>query len=137
MAILIIVLVFSVKDSYSGVIFETDFSGDVGTVINKSPYYQSTGLPSGWDWAKVSSGTIEIVDVNGESAAYFNYPKVSDPGGSQPTLSLVKHLTGDTNTGYSELYIRYSVMLPATFKAGDGIPTRNLAYWKFGRLWQN
>lgn len=117
----------------SGIIFETDFSSDVGLVVTQAPVYQTENIPSGWSAAQVTAGTLEVIDDNGDAAAWFRYPDRQDPGGSQPTISLVKHL-GD---GFPELYVRYRVRLPDTFKFGPGNPTTQIPYWKIGRLLQN
>lgn len=69
--------------------------------------------------------------VGGSVALKFEWPAI----GTALATSLYKHLTGDKSTGYDELYVRYRVRLPDTFRAGrDG---KALAYWKWGRLWQN
>lgn len=125
---------------YAEIIFETDFAED-GDFYAR--YQQATwteigeNKPKGFDGAKAkgSGGYIKGMPgegVDGSVALKFMW----DPALGQPTTQLYKHLTGDENTGYDEVYIRYKIRLPDNFKAGR--PELNsIPYWKFGRLWQN
>lgn len=123
------------------VIFETNFENDTGFVLADYQLWNTATKPWGFEAAKATvSSRVETVPgqgVGGSNAMYFNYADQQDPVGTQPTISLFKHLTGDKATGFSELYIRYKVKLPDNFKAGPGVLTQQLAYWKWGRLWQN
>ena len=120
----------------AGVIFEDDFAADTGFTSTANGLFQTgaSEKPSKWDGLKANSGgSIEVVaeGVGGSNCVKLNY----DTTLQQPVCSLVKHLTGDVNTGYDELYIRYRLRFADTFRAGDG--DGDIPYWKFGRLWQN
>lgn len=133
-------LLISCQSSVSEIIFETDFAGDTGYKATNVLLWNGgqggiVAPPTGWDGVRVVGGSILSVEtgegVNGSNALKLQW----DPSLAQPTINLGKHLTGDINTGYNELYIRYHVRLPNNFKAGtDG---SYLPYWKWGRLWQN
>jgi hypothetical protein len=125
---------------HADVIFETDFSADAGYRVEHLGLWNGgsnnpTDPPTGWDGV-IASGqsVVSVIDGAGENGT--NALRLQwDPNLSQPTISLGKHLTGDSTTGFDELYIRYHVRLPNTFRAGDdGV---GLPYWKWGRLWQN
>ncbi|MCR8924114.1 hypothetical protein NO559_15120 [Dasania sp. GY-MA-18] len=124
-----------INSSLGGVIFESDFSADTGYTINSINLFETSNVPTGWDAVKASeNSSIEVKSgegLNGKNALKLTW----DPNSSQPTIRLMKHLTGNKNTGYDELYIRYHVRFPDSFKAGDG--TSSVPYWKWGRLWQN
>lgn len=125
---------FFVSSVQAEIIFETDFTKDVGYSITNQPLLNSIDVPDGWTAVRVSrDGVIEVV----EDPTIANKPVLKitwDPTLAQPVVNLFKHLTGDINTGYDELFIRYHVRLPNNFKVGDGV---KLNHWKWGRLWQN
>jgi len=119
--------------SADNIVFETDFSQDTGYRLTNAGFY-STDAPTGWDGALVSNDSVAAVEsgagINGSNALRLSWGTQS-----QPTISLAKHLTGNENTGFDELYIRYNVRLPNNFKAGsDGT---DMKHWKWGRMWQN
>jgi len=121
----------------AAVLFETNFSLDSGYRATGFPLWNDQGRvqpPTGWDGVYAPTGSvIEVVPgqgVNGSNALKLSWPGAS----SQPVLRLGKHLTGNINTGYDEVYIRYHVKLPDDFKVGSG---GNIGHWKWGRLWQN
>jgi hypothetical protein len=128
-------VIFFVTSAHADIIFETDFSKDVGYSISASNLFNTDNVPDGWDGVKASAASkvsvVENQGIGGKPALKLEW----DPNFAQPTISLLKHLTGDPNTGYRELYIRYNVRLPDNFKLGDGVSS--LPYWKWGRLWQN
>ena len=125
---------------HSEIIFQTNFSNDTGYKVTSVNLWNGGGIgtvkpPSGWDGVKATGNSAISVEagegINGSNALKLKW----DPGLSQPNINLAKHLTGNTSMGYDELFIRYNVRLPNNFKAGkDGT---SLAYWKWGRLWQN
>jgi len=124
----------AVDNSASNIIFATDFSKDADYSVTNAQLYQSEAPPLGWDGVLASTDSVITVvagaGVNGSNALRLRWGSQA-----QPTISLVKHLTGNERTGYNELYIRYNVKLPNRFKAGsDGT---NMNHWKWGRLWQN
>ncbi|MGK0440786.1 MAG: hypothetical protein ACJA0N_000581 [Pseudohongiellaceae bacterium] len=124
-----------INSSLAAVIFESDFSSDSGYSISNANLADTNNAPSGWD-SVIAEGKSSIEVISGEGLNGKNALKLAwDPNLTQPTIRLMKHLTGDINTGYDELYIRYHVRFPNNFKAGDG--TSTLPYWKWGRLWQN
>ncbi len=121
------------------IIFESDFENDgsfYATHQQSSWTEVVANKPEGFDGALIEgNGYIEGMPgegVGGSVALKFMW----DPALGQPVSQLYKHLTGDQNTGYTDVYIRYRLRLPNDFKVGipgvDDIP-----YWKFGRLWQN
>lgn len=122
------------------IIFETDFSNDTGYSVEGTALWNGGNdsdvpVPTGWDGVITSYGSkLSVVSgagMNGGNAMKFEW----NPVASQPTISLGKHLTGDSATGFNEIYIRYKVKLPNGFMAGsDGSDPQ---YWKWGRLWQN
>ena len=122
------------------VIFESDFSRDTGYSIPDGTGLWNGGSgfpvspPHGWDAVKGGQGTVAVVTgagIGGTNALKLSWSSTK----TQPTVSLGKHLTGDESTGYDELYIRYRVRLPDNFRVGK--PDNSIAYWKWGRLWQN
>ena len=116
------------------IIFETDFSEDIGYSLTNTGPFEIDNLPTGWDGAKASQNNrIEVIE-DPEIAPKPVLKLSWDPAVTQPTTSLLKHLTGNDQTGYDELYIRYHVRLPDNFKASDGAV---INHWKWGRLWQN
>ncbi|PCJ89273.1 MAG: hypothetical protein COA54_00620 [Thiotrichaceae bacterium] len=126
-------------NSYAQIIFETDFADDssfYATQQQSSWTAVGANKPTGFDGALIEgNGYIQGMPgegVGGSVALKFMW----DPALGQPVSQLYKHLTGDENTGYDEIYIRYRVRLPNKFKVGipgnDDVP-----YWKWGRLWQN
>ena len=128
-----------VSASPPGVVFETDFSQNTGYVQGRTKDIETEvkgpGLPpQGWDGVRVAGDSrIEVIEgegVGGTNALYLNYE-----GGRRASLGLFKHLTGDRNTGYDELYVRYQVRFPDDFKAGRS--DKSMTFWKWGRLWQN
>lgn len=135
--ILTFLLTFS---SFAEIIFETDFSDDGDFYVGQQQAQWSkisANKPSGFDGALVEGAGGYIKGVPGAGVGGSVALKMMwDPGMSQPTTQLFKHLTGDENTGYDEVYIRYKLRLPDNFMVGtpDYDP---LPYWKFGRLWQN
>ena len=123
----------------SGLIFETDFSNDTGYQAQAVSLWNGGGgtvqPPTGWDGIKATANS-KISVVSGEGVNGKNALKIEwDANNAQPTVSLAKHLTGNTATGYDELFIRYHVKLPDNFKAGHD--ASYIPYWKWGRLWQN
>lgn len=124
-----------------GVIFQTDFSQDAG--YNESGVrlwnQNSAGPvapPTGWDGVYAPNSRSNISVISGAGYQGSNALRLAwAPGGDQTTIRLGKHLTGNVNQGFDELYIRYRVKLPDNFKAGR--PGSSLPYWKWGRLWQN
>jgi len=134
-ALIEVTVIDSTTDSMNeNIIFETDFSEDTGYSVTNAQGYGLRTPPSGWDAVLASTDSIVSVvagaGVNGSNAVRLAYGTQS-----QPTISLVKHLTGNERTGFNELYIRYNVKLPNNFVAGtDG---SDMKHWKWGRLWQN
>jgi hypothetical protein len=129
-----IVLLLTTNIAVADIIFESDFSLDLGYTKTQTGLFDSSDVPTGWSTVRVPGDSVISVV---EDPAIANKPVLKlkwDPALAQPTVNLGKHLTGNINTGYSELYIRYQVRLPSNFKAGDG---GTLAHWKWGRLWQN
>ncbi|MEM7607461.1 MAG: hypothetical protein AAF411_19075 [Myxococcota bacterium] len=117
----------------AGVVFETNFARDGAYSATRISRWDYEQVPNGWDGVRTNLGTIRGVPgagVGGSVAMKFEWPG----GGTALATSLGKHLTGERDTGYADLYIRYHVRLPDGFRAGRGQP---LAYWKWGRLWQN
>lgn len=123
-----------------GVIFESNFENDGA--------YDQTQAPHG-DWVDVQDNPPEgfagVVVTNngrvygvpgsgvgGSVAMKIEYAS----GASAPENMLYVHLTGDANTGYDELYIRYNVRFPEGIMIGDP-SSEDIPYWKWGRLWQN
>jgi len=120
--------------STSDIIFETDFSADTGYRVTHAQGYGLRTPPTGWDSVIASTDSVVSV-VSGAGENGSNAIRLAYGTQSQPTISLVKHLTGNERTGYDELYIRYNVRLPNNFFAGtDG---SDMKHWKWGRLWQN
>lgn len=123
-----------------GILFETDFSADSGYRVQSVNLWNGGGNgpvqpPRGWDAVKATGRSVISV-VPGEGISGKNALKIEwDAQLSQPTVSLVKHLSGTTASGHDELYIRYHVKLPDNFKAGSD--AKYIPYWKWGRLWQN
>ena len=126
----------------SGVIFESDFSNDSGYRVQSTTLWNGGGSgrgtiapPSGWDGVLTTQNSalsvVSGVGFDGGNALKLEY----DPNASQPVVSLAKHLTGDENEGYDELFVRYRVKFPNGFKVGRN--GSGLDYWKWGRLWQN
>jgi hypothetical protein len=128
-------LLFAVCSAANGqIIFETDFREDVGYFATNQGITDTNNVPSGWDGVRVTGqGRIEV-NVFSEVAPYPTLKLAWDPNLSQPEVILFKHLTGDINTGFDELFIRYHVRFPDNFKVGNG---QYMPYWKWGRLWQN
>jgi hypothetical protein len=98
-------------------------------------------VPDGFDGVNTSQAEFRIEAGVGESgqgnACVLDYVDRRDNSiASQPTVALGKHLTGDQNTGFDELYVRYKVRLPDGWAAGDDSGS-TLPYWKWMRLWQN
>jgi len=123
----------------SSVIFETDFSQDTGYDVGFTNLWNSGAVPpTGWDGVRVEGPDAGFAVISGEGVNESNALRISWGDGTQPALSLGKHLTGDETTGYDELYIRYHVRLPNNFVAGtadaEGL---GLGSWAWGRLWQN
>lgn len=117
----------------TGIIFESDFSQDTGYEALK---INNPGPPVGWDRIILSHYDCRVSVESGAGIDGGNALKMEwDPTTGQPTISLDKHLTGNDNTGYDELYIRYNIKLPNNFRASD--ETQYRPYWKWGRLWQN
>lgn len=124
----------------AGIIFETNFANDGA--------YSQTQAPHG-DWVDVQDNPPEgfagvVVTDNGR---VYGVPGSGVDGGvamkveysnnpSAPENMMYVHLTGDANTGYNELYIRYTVRFPEGIMIGDPA-SEDIPYWKFGRLWQN
>lgn len=123
--------------SLSGIIFEDDFS-DTGvgwTASNTNGSYATDVNLKNWSFYKApSTSTASLGTVsgglNGTPMMRIGYQW---GGGASQAMVLGKHLTGDKNKGYNELYIRYTVKLDTAFRAGDG--TQN--YWKWFRLFQD
>ena len=124
----------------SNVIFESDFSQDTGYHVGQTTLWNGGSNdpvepPTGWDGVLVTgNGSILVetgVGVGGSNALIL----IWDPDMSQPVLSLGKHLTGDINTGFDEIYVRYQVRFPNNFRVGES--AAGIEHWKWGRLWQN
>ena len=122
-------------------IFESNFANDTGFYAGSSGNWNGDTPASGFDGVKAGAGTnISVVPLgvsgNGNAMKF-----VWDAGSAQPTASLGKHLSGNKNTGYDEIYIRYRVKFPNNIKLGHINPVQSsgidLAHWKWGRLWQN
>lgn len=131
---LIILTYLFAFNASADIIFETDFANDGNYHDSGTGYIKHTNLPEGFDGVRTNEGTISGAPgegIDGSVAMKFEWPNTTTP----LATSLFKHLTGDKNTGHKEVYIRYRVRLPNSFKAGtDG---KALPYWKWGRLWQN
>jgi hypothetical protein len=131
----IFLLYFFTFNASAEIIFETDFENDGSYDSDDGDeFIRFTNLPEGWDGIRTNQGTIRGVPnagVNGSVALKFEWPAQ----GTSLATSLFKHLTGDQSTGHQEVYIRYKVRLPNNFQAGS--PGQAMAYWKWGRLWQN
>jgi hypothetical protein len=126
-------LLFALNAS-AEIIFETDFSNDGDYYDSGTSFIKYTNVPEGFDGVRTNQGTIRGVPgegVGGSVALKFEWPVTT----TALATSLYKHLTGNKNTGYDEIYVRYRVRLPNKFKAGTG--EKGLPYWKWGRLWQN
>lgn len=124
----------------SGIIFETNFANDGA--------YAQTQAPHG-DWVDVQDNPPEgfagvVTDVNGR---VYGVPGSGVDGSvamkieygdqkSDPENMLYLHLTGDRNTGYPELYIRYNVRFPEGYTIGNP-SADDIPFWKWLRLWQN
>lgn len=122
--------------SFATIVFEDDFSSGLWstTCINGI----STSAPNGWTGSRCSTGeTLEIVSgvgVGGKNALRIGYTA----GSTANAVQLFKHLTGNQNTGYNELYIRYKFRFSDNWKWYiDGTAPTSSAYWKWMRLWQN
>lgn len=134
---------FSGSDGQSefnpGIIFETDFREDVGYRQNYNNGWNrnDTIPPVGFNAIRVGGDPgsfVEVVtDESQDGAALALHYRQASSGRS--SISLARHLTGDRNTGYSDLYVRYKLKFPENFIAGDD--GRGLPFWKWGRLWQN
>lgn len=126
--------------AHADVIFESDFSADTGYLLPSNSGLWNGGSvspvepPSGWDAVKGREGTVSVVSgagIDGSNALRLSWSADE----SQPVVSLGKHLTGNENTGFEEVYVRYRVRLPENFRAGRS--GMSLGHWKWGRLWQN
>lgn len=124
----------------SSIIFETTFAQDVGydvADVNDTNMSASGPVnpPNGWDGIKATQGsrvqTLVGEGVNGSNALKLEWGATA----AQPSIKLLKHLTGDKNVGFDEIFVRYNVRLPPNFRAGGDRQTK--PYWKWGRLWQN
>lgn len=131
------------------IIFEDDFSNDVGWVASNtqssnvesasaSGCYGNQGCvapPSKWSAYSVGAASQDLrilagAGRNGKAGLRYGWGM----GAAQRlALRLNKHLTGNQNTGYDELYIRYEVKFDDGWSAGNGT---NIGYWKWFRLWQ-
>ena len=133
---------WSTKDTSppQGIIFETNFANDVGYSQDNSSFLRPVNFEGnsieGFDGVNVGGlGNISVVSgegVSGSNALKYTYDPTTT---SDPTLTLGKHLTNDQDTGYNELFIRYNVRFPDSFKSGDGV--LSVPFWKWFRLWQN
>lgn len=127
-------------NSYADIFFETDFRNDADFNHKGPTKFPWTNIgsihPEGFSGTLIEgAGSIRGMAGEGEGgsvALKFEW----DPALGQPVTQLFKHLTGNSNTGYDEVFIRYKVRLPNKFKAGTPGPLE-LPYWKWGRLWQN
>jgi hypothetical protein len=118
------------------VIFEDDFSAydNQGWYPGTTSSFNTSNPPSGWTAYKRPSNSVVQIDPgtgqHGTPALKLGYQIT----GASSALSLGKHLTGNQNTGYDELYIRYQVKFDDNFKvASNG---HNVGAWKWMRLWQ-
>lgn len=134
---LLLFMLVACSNASSQVIFETDFANDGNYYASGNANFDYVNVPEGFDGVRTNQGTIQGMPgegVNGSVALKFDWRVTTTP----LAVSLMKHLTGDPNTGLQEVYIRYNVRLPNGFKAGvEGNPGSPLPYWKWGRLWQN
>jgi glucuronoarabinoxylan endo-1,4-beta-xylanase len=117
----------------SGIIFEDDFSDDAGWTGGTTIGW-GLNPPSKWTAYKNPPGSSLSIESGkgqyGTPAAKIGWQIASQAQAS----SLAKHLTGNKNTGYDELYIRYQVKFDDNWKSGsDGTDTQT---WKWWRLWQ-
>lgn len=121
------------------VIFESNFSNDDSYIKIGGGLWDESNVPTGFQGA-AGTATGSMMGVpgagdGGTTAMRFTY----DGNFTQPTQHILRHLTGQTNTGYPELYIRYNLKLPPNFRIDDGSVsgTNTSGPWKWGRLWQN
>lgn len=122
------------------IIWETTFASDGAYSATNENGWKTTSLPIGWDGLKAAGDDGSITGQSGGGEGGSNAIRlVYDEDLSQPTTSMLKHLTGSSSTGYPELYIRYKVKLPNNFRVSDGTQSgsSDIAPWKWGRLWQN
>jgi hypothetical protein len=121
------------------IIFETDFSLDTGwAATTRSGVWQQAGTPNGWTAYRVpGSGGADLFVETGTGKNSSNALKISwtESPSTSLAVSLAKHLTGDQDTGYDEVYIRYHVKFDDNWKSGINGSDTN--YWKWGRLHQN
>ncbi len=117
------------------IIYESNFVND-GAFLADHVGNGFDNAPEGFDNTKAAGGIIKGVPgagINGSVALKFEW----DAGTGQVlAVGMRKHLTGDKNTGYNEIFIRFRVRLPDTFVAGDSDPSPALTFWKHLRLWQ-
>ncbi len=116
------------------IIFETNFSNDVGWSPPVASVWQTSDLPTGWSgFKRPANSTVDVIEdasAVGGYALRLGY----QIGTTVSALTLGKHLTRDKDTGYTELYVRYHVKFGTNWKSGThGSDTQ---YWKWGRFWQ-
>ncbi len=119
---------------FSGIIFEDNFANDGGWNANCGGTISQANAPSKWSGYRCqTNSTLSIASGAGQSgtpALKIGYEKTAVPG----AMSLFKHLTGNQNTGYNELYVRYQFKFDNDWKSGTN--GTDMQYWKWIRLWQ-
>lgn len=122
--------------SFSVVIFEDDFSNDIGWHKTDGGTWACRNgcQPSKWTAYYGQPNTdVSITASDGEGgtpALKVGYQYgVAAPG----QLGLAKHLTGNQSTGYNELYIRFKIKLDNNWRVGTGTSAQT---FKMFRLWQ-
>lgn len=114
----------------AGIVFQSDFESDTGYVFADGMPFDGSGTPpTGFD--SMNMGSTQTLRVTPEGRDGGNAMRFEYRGADRASMTLARHLSRDPNIGYDELYVRYSVKLPANFHRTAG------QFWKWGRLWQN
>jgi hypothetical protein len=125
-----------------GVIWQNCFDDSAGMVTQHTNAWVTDPdkVPVGFDAIKTKQAEFRIEAGEGttgqKNALVLDFvDRRVGEAEYQPTIALAKHLTGDQNTGFDEIYVRYRVRLPDGWVAGS--PGSEFTQWKWMRAWQN
>jgi hypothetical protein len=132
--VIVVIMMWLALPAYAGIVFEDDFSNDAGWSATCMGTISQVNAPSRWTGYRCQpNSSLKIISglgQRGTPALQIGYQITTSAG----AMSLFKHLTGNQNTGYTELYIRYQFKFDDDWKSGTN--GTDMAYWKWIRLWQ-